>query len=82
MIIGASLILKRVSASRPSGEWNDDEYDVVADGVVVGRIMEGRRLARRNAMAVDARLRASRGPQRRHTAARGRDGGVQEKQAF
>jgi hypothetical protein len=33
------LILKRVSASRPSGEWSDDDYDVLADGAVVGRIM-------------------------------------------
>src|SRR5262245_52636745 len=33
------LILKHASASRPSGEWNDDDYDVLADGVVVGRIM-------------------------------------------
>jgi len=32
------LILKRASASRPSGEWNDDDYDLLADGVVVGRI--------------------------------------------
>src|SRR5262249_29540042 len=32
------LLLKRASASRPSGEWNDDDYDVLADGVVVGRI--------------------------------------------
>jgi hypothetical protein len=32
------LILKRASASRLSGEWNDDDYDVLADGVVVGRI--------------------------------------------
>jgi hypothetical protein len=32
------LILKRASASRPSGEWNDDDYDVLADGAVVGRI--------------------------------------------
>jgi hypothetical protein len=32
------LILKRASASRPSGECNDDDYDVLADGVVVGRI--------------------------------------------
>jgi hypothetical protein len=23
-----SLILKRASASRPSGEWNDDDFDV------------------------------------------------------
>jgi hypothetical protein len=29
------LILKRESASRPSGEWDDDDYDVLADGVVV-----------------------------------------------
>jgi hypothetical protein len=34
-----SLILKRASTSRPSGEWSDDDYDVLADGVVVGRIM-------------------------------------------
>jgi len=32
------LILKRAAASRLSGEWNDDDYDVLADGVVVGRI--------------------------------------------
>jgi hypothetical protein len=30
--------LKRAAASRPSGEWNDDDYDVLADSVVVGRI--------------------------------------------
>jgi hypothetical protein len=35
-----SLILKRASASRPSGEWNDDDYDVLADSVVVGRIFK------------------------------------------
>jgi hypothetical protein len=34
------LMLKRASASRPSGEWNDDDYDVLAEGVVVGRIMK------------------------------------------
>jgi hypothetical protein len=33
-----ALILKRASASRPSGEWNDDDFDVLADGAVVGRI--------------------------------------------
>ena len=27
----SSLILKRGAASRPSGEWNDDDYDVLAD---------------------------------------------------
>jgi hypothetical protein len=31
-------MLKRASASRPSGDWNDDDFDVLADGVVVGRI--------------------------------------------
>jgi hypothetical protein len=35
-----SLLPKRASASRSSGEWNDDDYDVLADGVVVGRIMK------------------------------------------
>ena len=34
------LILKRASASRPSGEWNDDDFDVVANGKVVGRILK------------------------------------------
>ncbi len=34
-----SLILKRASASRPSGDWNDDD-DVLADGAVVGRIFK------------------------------------------
>jgi hypothetical protein len=34
------LILKRASASRPSGEWNDDDYDVLAEGAVVGRIFK------------------------------------------
>jgi hypothetical protein len=34
------LILKRASASRPSGTWKDENYGVVADGKVVGRILE------------------------------------------
>ena len=34
------LILKRASASRPSGEWNDDDFDVLADGAVIGRIFK------------------------------------------
>jgi hypothetical protein len=32
------LVLKRASASRPSGEWSDDDFDALSDGVVVGRI--------------------------------------------
>jgi len=36
----SSLILKRASASRPSGQWNDDDFDVLADGAVAGRIFK------------------------------------------
>jgi hypothetical protein len=34
------LTLKRASASRPSGEWSDDDYDVLAEGKAVGRIFK------------------------------------------
>ena len=35
---GSLLLLKRASG-RPSGRWNTDDYDVIADdGAVVGRI--------------------------------------------
>src|SRR5262245_26465330 len=34
------LILKCGSASRPSGQWSDDDYDVFEDGVKVGRIFK------------------------------------------
>jgi hypothetical protein len=30
----------RASASSLSGEWNDDDYDVLAEGAVVGGIMK------------------------------------------
>jgi hypothetical protein len=33
-----SLLLKRASSSGPSGRWSDDDYDVLENGVVVGRI--------------------------------------------
>jgi hypothetical protein len=33
-------LLKRASASRPSGQWNDDDYDLFEDGAVVGRILK------------------------------------------
>ena len=42
------LVLKRASASRPSGQWSDDDYDVLAGGVMVGRIFKA------NAAPVDA----------------------------
>jgi hypothetical protein len=32
------LILKRAAVSRPSGQWSDDDFDVLANGEVVGRI--------------------------------------------
>jgi hypothetical protein len=35
-----SLILKRASASRSSGQWSDEDYDVFANGKLVGRIDE------------------------------------------
>jgi hypothetical protein len=36
----ATLILKRGSASRPSGQWREDDYDMLDDGIVVGRIFK------------------------------------------
>ena len=33
------LTLKRASASRSSLEWTDEDYDVLYDGKVVGRIV-------------------------------------------
>jgi hypothetical protein len=30
------LILKRASASRPSGAWNDEGFDALCEGAVVG----------------------------------------------
>jgi len=50
------LILKRASASRPSGEWNEDDYDVVADGAVVGRIMKAAARAGWHVVDVDVGL--------------------------
>src|SRR5690349_19977511 len=35
-----TLILKHASASRPSGEWGEDDYDVLAAVVVDGRILK------------------------------------------
>jgi hypothetical protein len=33
------LVLKRASVSRLSGEWNDDDFNVRADGVIAGGIV-------------------------------------------
>ena len=35
-----ALILKRATASRPSGEWGEDDYDVLCEGAVVGRVIK------------------------------------------
>jgi hypothetical protein len=32
-----ALILKRANFSRPSGQWQDEDYDVLADAEVIGR---------------------------------------------
>jgi hypothetical protein len=34
------LVLKRGKFSRSSGQWKDEDYDVLADGEDVGRIYE------------------------------------------
>jgi hypothetical protein len=33
-----SLLLKRANTSRLSGRWSDDDYDVLENGVLVGRL--------------------------------------------
>jgi hypothetical protein len=38
----SQLVLKRASASRPSGQRSDKDYNVLANGKVVGRIYEPR----------------------------------------
>jgi hypothetical protein len=38
--MGGPLTLKCASAALPSGEWGEDNYDVLADGKVVGRIVK------------------------------------------
>jgi hypothetical protein len=72
------LILKRASVSRSSGQWRDDDYDVLENGVVVRRIF----LVDRSGPALDMGER----PQRRlpprgarlRAYARGGDGRVRE----
>src|SRR5215831_19900384 len=39
-VVTEPLMLKRASASRPSGQWSDDDFDVLAHGAVVGRIFK------------------------------------------
>jgi len=46
------LVLKHASTSRPSGEWNDDDFDVLADGAMVGRIIMVGRIMKATAVLV------------------------------
>jgi hypothetical protein len=39
-MLSTPLIPKHASANRPSGQWNDDDFDVLANGEVVGRIFK------------------------------------------
>jgi hypothetical protein len=71
------LILRRVSAFRPSGEWNDDDFDVLGRRFHGRPHHEGGGSAGGTVLDVDARIRISQGP---HADARlrgdapGRDG--------
>jgi hypothetical protein len=48
------LVLKRASASRSSGQWQDEDYDVLADGKAVGRIYEDAGAAAGRATSITA----------------------------
>ena len=80
----SSLVLKRASASRSSGEWNDGDFDVLADGTIVGRIMKaaavpvGMSWMWKLAFGYHEDRTPTQGYAR---AARGRDGGVRQKLA-
>jgi hypothetical protein len=51
------LILKRASASRPSGEWSDDDFDVLADRRSCRPHLQGEGGVGRFTLDVDASLR-------------------------
>jgi hypothetical protein len=38
--LGSGIDKDRPDYTMYCGQWNDDDYDVLADGVVVGRIMK------------------------------------------
>jgi hypothetical protein len=77
------LTLKRAPTSRPSGEWKDDDYDVLADGEIVGRIFNSG-VSVSKAMDVDIGHRAPRTPQpdtRLRCDTRGRDSSIRKELA-
>jgi hypothetical protein len=51
--------LKRASASRRSGEWNDDDFDVLANGVLSSAASSRYTPHCWNAVDVDAGIRTS-----------------------
>src|SRR5215472_9055002 len=67
------LVLKRASASRSSGEWNDDDFDALADGGV-GRIFKLHAAPEGFALDVDARLWAVEALGRKHGTSPGSGG--------
>jgi hypothetical protein len=74
------LILKRASASRPCGEWDEDDFDVIAE---VGRIFKVN-AAPVGQPDVDISVRTSRRSHphtRLRRDARGRDDGIRKKLA-
>jgi hypothetical protein len=55
------LILKRASLCRPSGQWNEEDYDVLANGEVFRRIFKANAAPVGLALVVDLSFRAPRG---------------------
>jgi hypothetical protein len=54
------LLLERAALSRPSGEWNDDDFDVLANAEIVGRIYKANAAPVGSPLDVDTRLLAPR----------------------
>jgi hypothetical protein len=75
------LVLKRASASRPSGEWSDDDYDILTDGIVVGRIMKAAAAPEGSPWLWTLAFGHHEDRTPTHGDARGRDGGVREELA-
>ena len=86
-LVAQQLILKRASASRPSGEWDDDDYDydydVLSDGAVVGRIFNSHAgpVGSPWMWTLAFGYHEDRTPTHGYAATRGRDGGVREQLA-
>ena len=53
----SQLILKGAKVSRLSGQWRDDDYDVICKGAVVGRDFLSRAAPQHPQMDLDAGLR-------------------------